>query len=52
MNRQQNLIKARATQKQNFELPTNFVCTATRSHDKVSATFIQLYKFGYSIIEI
>ena len=52
MNRHQNLIKARATQKQNFELPTNFVCTATRSHDKVNATFIQLYKFGYSIIEI
>ena len=54
MSRQQNLIKARATQKQNFELPTNlsFVCTTTRSHDKVSATFIQLYKFGYSIIEI
>ena len=52
MSRQQNLIKARATQKQNFELPTNFVCTTTRSHDKVSATFIQLYKFDYSIIEI
>ena len=47
---QQNIIKARATRKQNFELPTNIV--STRSQDKVSATFIRLYKFGYSIIEI
>ena len=47
---QQNIIKARATHKQNYELPTNFV--STRSQDKVSASFIQLSKFGYSIIEI